>query len=124
MERRFFPGDAPYAPSTAVTAVLALDQGRLIGFAAGHISTIGGHSYGLLQRTAVAPRYRGAGLNSRMVGRLFEEFLKQGIKEVRTYVVPWNAPSINSLYKAGFRVYAPRKKWGRDDAVYMRCLTC
>ena len=80
-----------------------------------------GHNAGLgfLCRVGVAQRHRGRGLQKRLI-RAREAWARaEGLRELVTYCVLWNCPSINSLIRCGYRFYRPATKWGGKSALYL-----
>lgn len=75
---------------------------------------------GFLCRVGVVSEHRGRGLQKRLI-RVREAAAKAiGLRELVTYCVPWNCPSINSLIACGYKFYRPETKWGGAGAVYLR----
>jgi ribosomal protein S18 acetylase RimI-like enzyme len=75
---------------------------------------------GFLCRAGVLPAYRGRGLQKKLI-RVREAAARQlGLKELVTYCLCSNSPSINSLVGCGFRFYVPATKYGGAGSVYLR----
>jgi GNAT superfamily N-acetyltransferase len=75
---------------------------------------------GFLCRAGVVPSHRGRGLQKRLI-RIRERAARElGLKELVTYCICSNSPSLNSLVGCGFRFYSPATKYGGPGAVYLR----
>jgi predicted acetyltransferase len=75
---------------------------------------------GFLCRAGVVPSHRGRRLQKKMI-RIRERAARQlGLKELVTYCISTNSPSLNSLVGCGFRFYSPATKYGGPGAVYLR----
>lgn len=73
-----------------------------------------------LCRAGVIPAHRGRGLQKRLIRVRENAARKLAITELVTYCVTYNAPSINSLIRCGYRTYNPATKYGGPNAVYFR----
>ena len=74
---------------------------------------------GFLCRVGVVARHRGHGLQRRLIRAREAAARSLGLRELVTYVVLWNCPSINSLVRCGYRFYRPATKWGGKTALYL-----
>jgi GNAT superfamily N-acetyltransferase len=75
---------------------------------------------GFLCRAGVVPAYRGRGLQKKLI-RVREAAARQlGLKELVTYCLCSNSPSMNSLVSCGYRFYVPATKYGGSGSVYLR----
>jgi len=75
---------------------------------------------GFLCRAGVIPSHRGRGLQKKLI-RIRERAARGlGLKELVTYCMYSNSPSMNSLVGCGFRFYSPATKYGGPSAVYLR----
>lgn len=62
---------------------------------------------GFLCRAGVLNKYRGQGLQKRMIKARERYLVSEGIRRVWTYINPSNAASLNSLYRLGYKAYLP-----------------
>jgi len=71
-------------------------------------------------RSGLLPLVRGKGLQRRFLS-IRERFAKkQGITSVQTYVALGNCPSINNLFRSGYKAYNPEWPWaGLLPAIYV-----
>lgn len=77
-----------------------------------------GEGYGFLALSGVLPKYRGHGIQKRLIDarlRLARRFKE---KCVVTYTIHGNCPSANSLIARGFRLYVPKKLYAQVNAFY------
>ena len=75
---------------------------------------------GFLCRVGVVQTHRGKVLKKRLIKVREQKAKRIGIKELVTYCVPWNCPSVNSLISCGYRLYRPGSYWGGGGSVYLR----
>ena len=74
---------------------------------------------GYLCRAGVLPKYRGNGLQKRLI-RVRERLAKR-LKMNWLLSDTYNNPaSANSLIACGFRMFIPTKKWGAEETCYWR----
>lgn len=67
---------------------------------------------------AVAEKYRGQGLQRRLIRARVTMARKLGIKRLVTYVVRSNEVSANNLIRCGFSLYLPKTLWGGETSYY------
>jgi GNAT superfamily N-acetyltransferase len=79
--------------------------------------------YGLAfhERSGLLPLARGKGLQRRFLSVRERFAKKEGCSVVATYVSRFNSPSINNLFRAGYKSYEPQWPWAGEDfqAVYV-----
>ena len=68
-------------------------------------------------RGGVLPRARGRGIYQRLIRRCEREALDRGALRIWTYVLPWNAPSINALISRGWRAF--QRQGGDEGVLYL-----
>lgn len=74
-----------------------------------------------LALAGVLPKYRGRGIQKRLI-KLRENYARAlGCKVMITYVAWANWPSANSLIRAGYKIYTPAgKPWGLKYSLYFQ----
>lgn len=108
LSKRLF-GDAPYSPNCWA----GWDGDKPVCFATAR-SHRHGRQWGVyLLRAGVAPRYRGQGLQSRLVQARLGWAAGQGMQWAWTYTAANNAASMRTLIRCGFRPWAPSSFAGR-----------
>lgn len=111
LDALIFPGDERVSP----------DEGTwFIARATAPVAFAGVLTQGddaLFIRGGVRPSHRGQGLYKRMVRACEREARKEGAMRIWTYVLPWNAASINALIRCGWRAYT--RQGGDPDCVYL-----
>jgi GNAT superfamily N-acetyltransferase len=96
-------------------------RGRPVGYAGLYVcEDPDNRGLGFLCRVGVLAEHRGHGLQGRLIRARERTARRLGLKELVTYCVPWNEPSVNSLIKCGYRLYRPASRWGGGGAVYLR----
>lgn len=93
------------------------DRDELAGFCAIQASRTLGTAY--LSRAGVMPKFRGHGLQRRMVHLRMKWAKANGFKFVVTDTTS-NPASANSLINCGFKLYDPAHKWAFPDSLYWR----
>jgi GNAT superfamily N-acetyltransferase len=78
---------------------------------------------GYLCRAGVLEKFRGQGLQKRLIKVRVNYAKKLGWEAVMTDT-RCNPPSSNNLIDCGFRMYTPASPWGWHDAVYWRKKLC
>lgn len=73
-----------------------------------------------LALAGVLEKFRGRGLQKKMIRHRVRFARKLGAERVITYVSPDNLPSANSLAACGFKLYRPKWDWGVEGALYYR----
>lgn len=68
-------------------------------------------------RGGVLPSARGRGIYQRLIRRCEREALDRGAVKIWTYVLPWNAPSINALISRGWRAF--QRQGGDEGVLYL-----
>lgn len=120
MDAQAFP-EAPLARHELERAAwwIVMSEGRAIAYAGARgCETIPAV---FLSRCAVMADWRGHGLQRRLL-RARERWARtrDGIEAIVTYTVPDNAPSMNNLIRAGYRVDAHTGPYCGPDVVYWR----
>lgn len=77
------------------------------------------YNAGYLCRAGVSPRYRGMGLQKRLIQVRLAHARKMDWDWVITDTTD-NPASANSLISKGFRLYEPTEPWGYDNTLYWR----
>lgn len=75
---------------------------------------------GYFKAAGVLPKYRGHGLQKRLIQKRLDHARKLGWTSVVTETLNYNAASANSLIRCGFRVWLPDEPWGSPYAVYWK----
>lgn len=73
-----------------------------------------------LARAGVRDKYRGQGLQRRLIKSRIRAAKAQGATTIVTDTTATNAPSANSLIRCGFRVYVPAWRWALPNSIYWR----
>lgn len=115
--RECLPGCAPWAIEADHALVGVDPAGEVVAFAGVKPSTLlagwAHHSC-----AGVAPAYRGAGLQARLV-RARERWAKrEGFTHIYTYTIE-NPPSCNTLIRCGYRVMDPDARFIRGTRWYV-----
>lgn len=97
---------------------LAYVDDEVAGFAT--MKKISGMSYGYLERVAVLKKYRGKGIQKKLIDVRVKYARSQGWKGVLTYTTPDNYPSVNSLMHRGFSMYWPEWCWAGKEMLYFK----
>jgi len=118
LQKETLPYDSPYDPIKGVWFIAYSESGDPAGYAGVVQSTQWGDT-AYLCRAGVLYRYRGNGLQKRLI--------KARIRAAKTMGFNWlisdtsdNAPSANSLIAAGFRMYDPSKPYALSNSLYWR----
>lgn len=114
----FGPEDNPYTPPAEGAWWIAYAHGEPAGFA-GIVKSHQRERAGYLCRAGVLPKFRGHGLQQRLIRIRLKYAKAQGWIVVVTDTNK-NPPSSNSLINCGFRLYEPEYPWGYDTALYWR----
>ena len=95
------------------------DSGRVVGFA-GMMPAASNKGFCYLSRVGVHPKFRGHGLQKKLI-RVRERTAKRdGYRGCVTDAVTYNSPSANSLIAEGYKVFNPKTKWGLSQSIYFR----
>lgn len=118
MQKETLPLDEPYNPIKGVWFIAYSEGGEPAAFA-GLVQSTQWWDTAYLCRAGVISKYRGFGLQKRMI--------KARIRAAKTMGFNWlisdtsdNAPSANSLISAGFRMYDPSKPYALNNSLYWR----
>lgn len=84
---------------------------------AGVTPSVLGFNTGYLKRVGVLPEHRGAGLQKRLIRVREAKAKKQGWSRLVTDCTD-NPASANSLYKAGYKMFAPTWPWAFPQSLY------
>jgi GNAT superfamily N-acetyltransferase len=110
-------GDTPLTTIVGWWWILYQDD-RPIGFCSLRRSAQWGDT-GYLCRAGILPKYRGKGLQKRLI-RVRERQAKR-LKMNWLITDTYNNPaSANSIIACGFRMFTPSKPWGADETCYWR----
>lgn len=77
---------------------------------------------GFLYYACVLPKYRGQGIQKRLIRVRVRKTAIFGLAGCITYTLPHNCKSANSLIAEGFRMYYPENPWQGKDVWYFRKL--
>ena len=113
-DKTCFPGDARHKFSGKTWVILIGD--KLAGYAC--TKSHSPHT-AFLDRYGILPRYRGQGLQTKLLKKCLDWHRNRTTKQVVTYTKPENAKSTNSLLKIGFKPYWPRAIWASKNVVYL-----
>ncbi len=113
----YFPGcQLPKWDRSYVWLVYSNEE--VAGFAT--MRRIEGEKYGYLERVAILRKFRGQGLQKKLIDVRVRYAKVLGWKGVLTYTVADNYPSINSLMHKGFSIYSPEWAWAGRDVLYFK----
>lgn len=115
MDRECFPADAKLVPSDGQWWV-AFNGKEEAGFA-GISLAVSQYNSGYLCRAGVLPRFRGHGLQARLIRLRLKYAKSQGWSRVITDTHA-NPVSSNNLIRCGFRLYTPTYPWSFANALY------
>ena len=115
-----FPEDIRVAVPGSLWWV-AWDGTEPVGFAGLRLCSLPeNRGLGFLCRAGVIPSHRGRGIQKKLI-RVRETAARQlGIKELVTYCISSNNPSMNSLVRCGYKFYSPATRYGGAGSVYLR----
>lgn len=71
-------------------------------------------------RSGVVTKWRGQGLQKRLIKARVNMARRHGFSSVITYVLDWNLASANSLISCGFKLYTPNVKYAGNKAYYFK----
>lgn len=74
---------------------------------------------GYLVRSGVMPKYRGRGLQKRLIRAREMKARKIGLHYIVTDTT-FNTASSNSLIKAGYKLFTPKRPWAFKSTLYWR----
>lgn len=89
----------------------------LIGYAA-MCSFDGEDAEGYLAISGVLTKYRGRGIQTRLIRARLKYARKLGWKTVATDTVAYNPRSINAIIRCGFKAFRPKVKWRIGECNY------
>lgn len=95
---------------------LAIVGGYAVGFAGLEIWE--DENTGFLCRAGVHPSYRGLRIQRRLIHARLRQARRLGLERCVTYTVADNPMSMNSLIRAGFRIYQPQHAWVGRNMIY------
>lgn len=115
MQAQIFPSDEAIDTDTGYWWI-AFDGDVPAAFAAlRDVPSWPGSAY--LARCGVLAKYRGQGLQRRLLRRREEFAREQGYDRLITTTYR-NPPSANNLISCGFKTYEPQTRWGAADTIY------
>lgn len=76
--------------------------------------------WGYMSRAGVVEKYRGRGLQKRMIKTRLTHAKKLKMKGVVSDTAKYNVASSNSLIACGFKLYRPEWPWSFESALYWR----
>lgn len=97
---------------------LVFDEARPIAFA-GVRPGIRNAGFGYLSRSGVHPKYRGQGIQRRLI-RVREHYARKLNWKGCVTDTTNNPPSANSLIHEGYKIFAPKHPWGYTNTIYWR----
>lgn len=117
LDQRIFPDDDVYDKTTPATFWwVAWDGDQPIGFAG--LRAYGCDGFGYLARAGILYKYRGQGLQRRLI-RVRERRARQlKLDTLITYATLDNHASANNLIKCGYLLYEPEWVYGFKNAYY------
>lgn len=113
LDRRCFPGDERIKVSDATWFLASDTRGAFFGF--GGVLVQGTDAF--FVRGGVCLHERGRGVYRRLIRRCEREARDRGATRIWTYVLPWNAPSLNALIRCGWRAF--QREGGDEGVVYL-----
>lgn len=121
LDRILFESDAPVEQAGCWWWFIRDSKGRPIAFAGlrpcKEPSNLG---LAYMIRAGVRAKYRGRGLQKKLIRARVAMARRRGFREIVAYVLEWNLASANSLIACGFRLYTPTSKYGGETALYFR----
>lgn len=70
-------------------------------------------------RMGVVPKWRGKGIQRRLLQQQVRFAKREGWAQLITYVHPANVWSLNNFVRCGFRFYLPEWAWAGEDFMYL-----
>lgn len=120
LDDTFAPGEWNAAPRfTSGDWWIAYADGDVAGFA-GLVRSSRIANAGYLKAAGVLPKFRGHGLQKRLIKKRLDHARSLGWHTVFTETINHNAASGNSLISCGFRMFVPTTEWGSPYAVYWK----
>jgi GNAT superfamily N-acetyltransferase len=118
LDARCFDGEdmGAYTLEQSTWFVAAVD-GRSAAYAGVKLARID-PTIGYLSRAGVLPRFRGRGLQRRLIDQRVEWARRRGASRCVTYTHPENIQSVNNLIACGFRLYLPDDRWVGAEYLY------
>ena len=118
LDREIFALDEPVSLAPPSCWWLAFEpRGRPVAFAG--VEEV--DDWTCFVRCGVLPSYQGRGLQKRLIRVRLAYAKRARSRGAITYVMPYNAPSANSLISQGFRVYEPSiGAYTGDDVLYLK----
>lgn len=74
----------------------------------------------IFTRSGVLEKYRGRGIQKRLIRARLRLAKKLGFDQVVAYVADWNCASSNSLVRCGFKLYRPESLYAGYRYVYLK----
>lgn len=116
LQKIALPADWPLVPDATNEWWIAWDGKKPVAFAS--LSKAADCAY--LSRAGVIPKYRGKGIQKKLIAARVARARQQGWGLAVSYTINSNAASINSLLSCGFKAYVPKKPWARRGVCYWR----
>lgn len=117
MDHKCFPEDDPYKDWHSTTWwVVWGDHDIPMAFAGGLVWEPDHYFY--LSRAGVLPKYRGYGIQRKLIQARHQHAKKLGLKGSYTYTNPENIVSSNNLIKSGFLLFQPTSEWAGPEFLY------
>lgn len=113
LNTRLFPADKP-VDVRRCTCWLAWDEELPIAFLCAML--VGPRMR--IERYGTLPAYRGWGLGLRLLRTCTTAARMRGCSKVITYTLPCNSKSMNTLIRAGYRTYQPKRPYMQGKVVY------
>lgn len=95
---------------------IVLDNNEVVGYA-GMSESNRYSNCGYFTRCTVLPKYRGKGLQRRLIRARLKKAKKLNWAWIFTYTVIGNVHSENNLIECGFRLFIPKLKWIKSNTV-------
>ena len=96
---------------------IAFVDGEPAGYAA---LKIWSGNVGFLSRVGVLARFRGKGLQKKLIRSRERYGKKRGVKVMVTYTWQYASYSPNSLISCGYKIYRPRNAWAGPHWLYFQ----
>lgn len=105
LEKRIFPHDIPTETPDRLYWWLVFHKDEVVGYAA--LDCRGG-TRGFLAKCGVLPRWRGYGIQKRLIQARERYARRLGLLRVTTYARHDNFASLNSLARLSYKMYRPK----------------
>lgn len=97
---------------------LAWEGDQPVGFASVEEFQEEGLTYSYFAGCGVIPHFRGQGIQKRLIRARLAWGTRRGHNKALSYTMHWNAKSINSLIKCGFKSYEPLEAYAGEELIY------